>query len=80
MITERDRKEKLKTQKRFGAHLRKFRESRKMTQEQLSDKAMIERSNIARLEAGRSNPTVFVLLKLATAFEVDLDEFLRNFL
>jgi len=57
----------------FGARLRYIRKKRKLTQEQLAEKASIIRTMICRYESENQIPTVEVLVKLANALEVSID-------
>jgi transcriptional regulator with XRE-family HTH domain len=75
---ERENKEKLKLQKQFGAHLKKVRESKGLRASELSELCFMERSNIARLEAGRVNPTLFMIRKLAAGLDITIDELVRG--
>jgi putative transcriptional regulator len=75
----REKKEKLKLQKQFGAHLRVYRTKKGLTSSELARRCFMERSNIARIEMGRINPSLFVLKKLATGMEIELDELLKGF-
>ena len=38
----------------------------------------MERSNIARLEAGRTNPSLFVLKKLSVGMDIKVEELLKG--
>jgi transcriptional regulator with XRE-family HTH domain len=76
---EKDKKERLKLQKRFAEHLVKLRKSMDMSPSELAERCFMERSNIARLEKGRTNPSLFVLKKLATGLEIEIDELLKGF-
>ena len=80
-MTERQREinEKLKLQKSFGLHLKKLRASKGLTAAELSRLCFMERSNIARLEMGRMNPSLFVLKKLADGLEIDIQELFKGF-
>ena len=78
-MDEKERKERLKLQKRFGEHLRRTREAMGITAAELARKCYMERSNIARLEAGRSNPSLFVLKKLCIGLEIEMEELLKGF-
>lgn len=75
----REKKEKLKLQKQFGSHLRAYRTKIGISPSELAKRCFMERSNIARIEMGRINPSLFVLKKLATGMEVELDELLKGF-
>ena len=74
-----EKKDRLKLQKRFGEHLKKLRETKGLTSAELARCCYMERSNIARLETGRTNPSLFVLKKLATGMDIELDELLKGF-
>lgn len=78
-MDEKEKKDRLKLQKRFGEHLKKVREAKGLTSAELSRRCYMERSNIARLESGRSNPSLFVLKKLCVGLEIELEDFLKGF-
>jgi transcriptional regulator with XRE-family HTH domain len=58
----------------LGANVRELRERRGMTQAQISKVANVPRATVANVESGSSNPTLSVLVRLATALQVSLDE------
>ena len=60
----------------LATHLRHVRHQRSLTQGQLAKLCGIPRSTVANLEAGRSNPTLAVLAKLASALQLTLEELL----
>lgn len=45
----------------------RMRKDKKMTQEQVSQRSGIPRSNIARFESGRYNPSLELMVKMAAA-------------
>lgn len=51
----------------FGAIVRQTRVDAGVSQEALADIAQVERSYLGRLERGESQPTLYVLLKVAAA-------------
>lgn len=53
----------------FGNHLRELRESKCITQEELSDRCQLALSQIGRLERGVHSPTLSTLLILAKGLE-----------
>lgn len=75
---EREKKEKLKLQKQFGVHLRQLREEKGLRASELSKRCFMERSNIARLETGRVNPTLFMLKKLAAGLDMTMSELING--
>lgn len=62
--------------KAFGKHLRKLREDRKLTQEELADKAGMHFTYIGQIERGIRNPSLINLHKLAKALKVRAGELL----
>jgi transcriptional regulator with XRE-family HTH domain len=58
----------------LGNNIRQLREARKMTQDQISLLAGIPRPTWSNLESGGSNPTLTVLVKVANALQVPLEE------
>ena len=53
----------------FTCNLKKYRQMKEMTQEQLAEKVGVRRETIMRLEAGRYNPS----LKLAIDFSREVE-------
>ena len=60
-----------------AANLRRLRHARKMTQEELADRAELSPRYIGRIETGVASPTVSVLGRLAKALDVDPCELIR---
>src|SRR5690349_18317800 len=59
---------------RLGQNVRQLREARGMTQNQMAKLAELPRATWANIESGASNPTLAVLNRVATAFQVTLEE------
>lgn len=57
----------------YGKRLKKLREERKLSQQQLADKLSINRSTYARYELGQTQPDYDTLRKIADFFEVSVD-------
>jgi transcriptional regulator with XRE-family HTH domain len=57
-----------------GKQIQKLRELKGISQQDLAAKCNFEKSNMSRLEAGRVNPTLSTLEKVAKALEVTLAE------
>lgn len=55
----------------FGEVVREARLTIGLSQEALAHQAQVERSYLGRMERGQSQPTLFVLLKVATALGSD---------
>ena len=56
----------------FGVHLRKLREKRNMSQQELADMSDISKKTIQRIENGKLNPSLDTLLCLATGLKLNL--------
>lgn len=56
--------------KRFGERVRKLREQRGLTQEQLADKAGMHFTYVGQIERGVRNPSLVNIEKLARALNV----------
>ena len=50
----------------FGAAVRRHRELMRISQEELADRASLDRTYVSGIERGRRNPTLMVLQRLAT--------------
>ena len=68
--------------RRVASHLARnlvgLRHARDLTQDALARAARVPRSTIANLESGAGNPSLTVLLKVAGALEVPLEELLAS--
>ena len=60
----------MKVTQRVGANLRRAREERGISQEELADRAGLHRTYVSGVERGVRNPTVVVLEKIAKALKV----------
>jgi transcriptional regulator with XRE-family HTH domain len=58
---------------RLAAHLQEHRESRGLTQQELSERSGVPRPTLAHLESGQGNPTLSVLIKVAAALGVGIE-------
>tara|TARA_R110002074_G_scaffold169778_1_gene331622 strand:+ start:1515 stop:1739 length:225 start_codon:yes stop_codon:yes gene_type:complete len=64
--------DKDKLQLAIGKRVKKLREERKIPQQDLAAKCNIEKSNLSRLEAGGTNPTIYTLKRIADNLGVSL--------
>ncbi|MEZ6188861.1 MAG: XRE family transcriptional regulator, partial [Planctomycetota bacterium] len=60
----------------LGANLRRARQQRGLTQQQLATLSDVPRSTLANLEAGGANPTLAVMAALSAALGLSLEELL----
>lgn len=58
--------------------LKEEREKQKISQQRLSEMADISRTGLRHLESLEIAPTLFTMLKVATALEVNLSDLLKN--
>lgn len=58
----------------FGGRLRAARAARRLTLEQLSQLAGVSKAMLSQIEQDKVNPTVAVMLKIAAALQVSMDE------
>ena len=65
--------------KKVGKKIQEIRLNRGLTQVELVGKieGEIDTTNISRIEAGRTNPTVYTLFRIAEALEVRLNDLLN---
>jgi transcriptional regulator with XRE-family HTH domain len=58
----------------LGDRVRSHRNERKLSQEQLAERAGLHRNYVGGIEQGRRNVSIVNLYKLATALELDVGE------
>ena len=57
----------------LGARIRKARENKKLTQEQLSEICSLSTSHIGHIERGTRIPSLETLFKICTSLEISMD-------
>jgi transcriptional regulator with XRE-family HTH domain len=62
----------------FGKNVRKYRQQRKLTQEQLAFEAEIDLTYMGGIERGRRNPSLLVMARIADALTVPLPKLLSE--
>jgi transcriptional regulator with XRE-family HTH domain len=77
-MTEPPDPAELKTARHLARNLVSLRHTRTLTQDALAKAAALPRSTIANLESGDGNPSLAVLVKLAGALGVPIDELLAS--
>ncbi len=65
--------------KAFGQRIYALRQRSKLTQEQLCERANIDRSYVQRIEAGRRTPSVEIVIKLQKALKCDWSDIFKGF-
>ncbi|GAA4159622.1 helix-turn-helix transcriptional regulator [Chryseobacterium ginsenosidimutans] len=68
--------EKSELLKSVGKRIQEIRNSKSLTQVELVGRieGEIDTTNISRIEAGRTNPTIFTLYRIAEALEIKLSD------
>lgn len=64
---------------RFGDAVRRARAAANLTQEDLADKAGLDRSYVGGVERGERNPTLEVITKIAKGLGISLSELFAGF-
>jgi transcriptional regulator with XRE-family HTH domain len=65
--------------KTVGRNVKKFRRGSRISQEVLAKRCGIYRTYLSRIEAGAANPTLVVLLALATSLNIDICDLFSDF-
>jgi transcriptional regulator with XRE-family HTH domain len=60
--------------KKFGKHLASIRKEKKLSLRKLADIADVDFSQIHRIEKGESNPTLTMIVTLAEALDITIEE------
>ncbi|KKQ42176.1 MAG: hypothetical protein US60_C0022G0002 [Microgenomates group bacterium GW2011_GWC1_37_8] len=58
----------------LSERLKEVRKSKKMTQQELAEKAGLHLTYVGHLELGKYHPTVYVMWKISKALGVSIDE------
>ena len=66
-----------KAVQKFGKNMKKVREAKKISQGDIYRATKIERAYISNLEAGKQNPTLETMEKIANALGVSTDKLLK---
>ncbi|MBI4035726.1 helix-turn-helix transcriptional regulator [Candidatus Daviesbacteria bacterium] len=76
--TPKDENENKKLRREFtgllSERLKEVRKNKRMTQQELAEKAGLHLTYVGHLELGKYHPTVFVMWKIAKALGVSMNE------
>ena len=61
-----------------GAYLRKLRNQKKLTQEELAEKFGVTRRTVSRWETGNNLPDIDILIEMSEFYDVELKELLQG--
>lgn len=73
------REEKNEFASAIGTHLRKIREKKDISQENLSLKAGYYRTYVGKIELGKYSPSLHTIWRLAHALNMNLSDFFKGF-
>lgn len=62
----------------IGNNIRKLRNAKNLSQQELADHSNIAKSTIQRIENGTLNPTILILDKICKSLDVSLDELVNS--
>ena len=62
----------------FGSNVRKVRQQKKLTQEDLASEAGLDLTYVGGIERGRRNPSLMVMGRIANALTTPLVKLLEN--
>lgn len=62
--------------RKIGRNIRKYREYTRMNQTQLAEKLRVTQTQVSHWERGRNEPRVSVLLRIAVALDVTVNDLL----
>ena len=62
----------------LGDNIKKYRKIKNLSQEELADKVNVTRQSVSLWETGKTQPSVDVLIKLASVLGVATDELLSD--
>ena len=65
-------------QKSFGRNIRRTRESKGDSQEELAAAANLHRTYLSGIERGQRNPTLLIIVRIATALRVPPSELMKG--
>ena len=62
---------------RLGKNLKRIRQSKDISQDEIGRILDVDKGFISNIEAGKTNPTLATIAKIAKAIEVPIDELLK---
>lgn len=73
------RKSRRPEAEKFGAVVRRLREARGLTQEELAERAEVSATYVGFVERGDNVPTLTIIIQIASALGIRPSELLRDF-
>lgn len=78
-LTEKEKRQRTKFNIEFGSHIRKKREGKKLSANELARLCFMDKPNLLRIEKGRVNTSIYIINRIAEALEIDLEELFKDF-
>lgn len=69
---------KLDYLQKIGVRIKTLRKKRGMTQQELAFLCNFEKSNMSRIEKGKTNPTILTLQKISKALKVPIEDLIKS--
>jgi transcriptional regulator with XRE-family HTH domain len=69
---------KLDYLQKIGVRIKTLRKKKGMTQQELAFLCNFEKSNMSRIEKGKTNPTILTLQKISKALKVPIEDLLKS--
>ncbi|CAG5087448.1 helix-turn-helix domain-containing protein [Parvicella tangerina] len=63
----------------LGRHIKSIREQKGLSAAEFGRRAFMERSHVARLEGGGTNPTSTTLKTICNALEIEMEDLFKRF-
>lgn len=64
--------------KRFGTRIKQLRHEQHISQEELAEKCDLHRTYVGGIERGERNPSLKNINKIASAFQIELEELFKD--
>jgi transcriptional regulator with XRE-family HTH domain len=64
--------------KKLGERISTLRKQKGMLQVELASLLDIEKSNMSRIEAGKTNPTILLLRKICLVLEIQIEDLIKD--
>jgi transcriptional regulator with XRE-family HTH domain len=77
--SDADKRRKTKFQKELGGHIKLLRKKKGLSGAEFGRRLEMERSHVARLESGGTNPSAFLIFKICAVLKISLSDFWVDF-
>jgi DNA-binding XRE family transcriptional regulator len=63
--------------KSIGDNIRKIRDSKNISQQELADHSNVAKSTIHRIENGKLNPSIITIIKICEHLQIDINQIIH---